>query len=430
MRLYWMRLQIFYAETKHWFRRVYWTLAIGLFLLLTVGSVAYAVRNPHIQIFGDPSAVLVDFRDVFNEARQVHRTNMRVQDFSVLLWLLNENYPFLEMVERGGVDLMALAETSLAEMEAEAYYWAFDLVSFVNERFFNEFDRLGNVRLVSEPRGNISPWMLEPYFFGYRDWRFDSVHYVMDERESNFATGWLDDGIAYLQIESFIDKGFDRPSWSSFWHFRFDEERAALEAFFAELDAESLVIDIRGVHSGFGEYFVPFLLAPNLREPVGGRFYAMHSIGDMATRVGAAFREWYEWGAVTAGLPNLPRLNEADAADLHYSFEMDINIIPLASAPVYDGQIYLLVDSGSFSGPNYMYLQLAQDAGWRILYQAEATAAGWGNSYIALPHSGFNLRFNPLYFTDAYGRAFEEMGAFYYARVTDINDAGRLIANR
>jgi len=426
-----MRVQIFFAERARTFRRIYWPLVISLFVLLIAVPLTLAFRNPDVEIFGgDHSRVFTEFRDVFTDARQTARSNQRIQDFSVMLWLLNENYPFLDMAERGGADLLALTEARLADMEEEAYYWAFDLVSFANERFFNEFNRLGNVRLISEPRGYTEPWMMEPYFFGYRDWRFDSDHWEMDRVESNFATGWLHDDVAYMQIASFIAEGFDRPRWVSFRHFYAEEERAALEAFFAGLDADALVIDIRGVHSGFGDYFVPFLLEPNMDEPASGRFYGMHSAGDMAMRVSAAFREWYDFGAYRPGVPSLPYLNASDAEFLDYYIVMDIIATPTRNAPLFDGQIYVLVDSGSFSGPNFMYLQMAQDVGWRILYQEDATAAGWGNSYIPLPHSRFNLRFNPLYFTDVYGRAFEEMSAFYHARVAGMDDALRVITTR
>jgi len=433
MRLQKMLIQVFFYEKRHFLRRIYWTLAISLLVLLFVVPLTLALRSPDVDIFGDDhSRVFAQFREVFTEARQVTRTNQRIQDFSVMLWLLNENYPFLDMAERGGVDLLTLAEARLADMEEEAYHWAFDLVSFTNERFFNEFDRLGNVRLISEPRGDTEPWMMEPYFFGYRDWRFTSAHWDMGITESNFAAGYLDDGVAYLQITSFMEEGFDRPRWESFRHFYFEEERAALLAFFTELDAESLVIDIRGVHSGFGDYFVPLLLEPNLHEPMSGRFYAMHSAGDMAMRVSEAFRDWYGWDAKVARLPELPYLNETDAEFLHYSFAMNIDVAPMANAetPLFAGQMYLLVDSGAFSGPNFMYLQLAQDAGWRILYYEDATAAGWGNSYVVLPHSRFNLRFNPLYFTDAYGRSFEEMGAFYHARVSGMDEVVQSVVER
>jgi len=103
-------------------------------------------------------------------------------------------------------------------------------------------------------------------------------------------------------------------------------------------------------------------------------------------------------------------------SNMALGFPVDITVQPVDEI-MYYGRVWLITDSENFSGPNFAYIQMAQDAGFSIVYEQTEGSIGWATSFTHLENSGIVIRLNPLYFTDDTGLSFEAEGAFYNYRI-------------
>ena len=409
-------ISAFFYNSGKAIRRIWW-ITMACVLVVSVTVAAYVnIQTDGLTFMSNISELAAESRPLLVAANQEHRERGRLGDFSYLFGQLGDNYPFIEMADRAGADVWTLAVEAFEELEEVARYDVSSnfFLNFINDNFLSGIGNFGNLRLTSEAR-QLAAWVVQPYFFGFYDWRFYDDRFHVTTAERNFATEILTEDVAYLQIYSFLDKGYYalvRPVR----HFYFETEQQQLLDFFAEIyDFEHLIIDIRGRADGFGEYFLPLILQPNLTQEVQARFYAFHMDGDFAHSVSSAFRAWHNLGGLqpaAALAQNLPYIQTDDLEQLTHGFPIDISARisarPTAGAPAFGGNIWLLTDTDNFSGPNQMYLQLARQAGFNIIYESNPQSVGWATSFVRLPHSGLSLRYNPLYFTDSLGRALEE----------------------
>jgi len=268
---------------------------------------------------------------------------------------------------------------------------------YINENFL-ELLHYGGIVVTVEP--NFEDWLMDPYYFGLRDWRFSDPNIETATRGGNIEADIVGSN-ATLRVHNFLAYGYEDVTRIPFWHFNPEDDRAELTAFFDSLEGvEDLVIDIRGIKSGFGEYFVPFILEVLITESVNARFYAYHTEGFLATRTSQAFREWYGIGATSE--------SERDGFDRY--FAIDLTVEP--SGAGFDGEITLIVDDNNLFGHNLMFVQLAKNAGFNIEHGEAVGRSGMipDLPFTRLPNSGITLRFNPLFFTHEDGSAFEQVG--------------------
>ena len=401
----------FIVNSRTLLRRVYWACAISALIAVFAIPLTVTMRNPDVQaiIHGDPMEFIRE-RDRY--WAPIIRENRMLNDFVFMVNHLFRNYPFFEMaVDSTGLDYIDLAIDAMEELYGYARYNVAGnfFIDFLNERYINMLGGFGNPRVTAEAR-NIAAWISEPYFFGLYDWRFYSELFDLYVRDDNAYTTVLADGIAYMRINTFLPKGYEPVTRYPFWHFDFDGEKQRLLDFYGSVyDFDHLIIDIRGIGDGFGDYFLPLILAPNLHEPLNRRFYAFQMAGDFTSRVSYGFRNWYGLGEPV----DKALLSQGFAYDLPedlvYGFPIDIMARPLGDA-AFGGQVWLITDSDNFSGANFMYLQMARDAGFVIVYEENPLAIGWATSFARLRNSGLSLRYNPLYFTDDTGRPLERYG--------------------
>lgn len=432
-----IRLSRYLTKTALFFsahRKALRYLYVVAVVLILFGVVVYPVylnlANPQMDVFVGRT----EFNRQFAERIRPYVREMgRMGDFAVFAHNIWENYPFFAMAERTvGVDVDTVGMEAFEYLQEVAQFAGDRLfLDFLDNNFIQEFGGLGGLRLSTE--GSAMPrWFLQPYFFGYYDWRFFDERAVVYTRDYNFTTQTLAGGIAYMRVNSFLPKGYEAVSRRPFWHFDFGTERARVLEFYQSLYGyDDLVIDIRGLANGFSEYFIPMIVEPNLSASVSARFYGFHMDGEFAHTVSEAFRNWHgmaELRPVTA----FPQIIESGNADdfelLEYGFAIDLEARPMGNAPAFDGQIWLLTDSGTFTGVNHMYLKLALQAGFNIIYEENPYASGWDLSFSRLPNSRIAVRYNPLYFTDDVGRAFEEFGAEPTHRLAEINNLGEVVA--
>jgi len=416
VKLQWMKLttsvSLFMLENKKKIRRVYWPIIILVTIVFAVGPIYLRLRNPDVIVFSAGALTAADFSELNRVMTLYMRESGRLRDFQYLgnhMWM---NYPFIEMAERAGADFINSWASSFEELELVAGDNPLNVafVSFIDEYFFDGIGRYGGLRVVQES-ANLAPWLVQPYFFGLHDWRFDDDRANIDVRDANFHTETLAAGVAYMSIDSFLTKGYEHVTRRPFRYFMPEEEQIRVLDFFESInDYEHLVIDIRGQNAGFGAYFLPLLLVPNISESHSVGFHAFHTDGAFALGVSEAFRSWYDFGELSLApdlAGSLPYARSDDFERLIYGFAGNLSAHGSGEA-AFGGTIWLLTDSCNFSGPNQLYLSLAQDAGFRIIYEANPESDGWVTSFARLSFSGLALRYNPLYFTDNMGRSLEE----------------------
>ena len=436
MRFMWLRfttsVRLRLADTvnRRIVRYVYWS----IMLTLVLGSVVFAavqryINPDHILVTGDLVSVGIEMRETFSAFASDRREADRLGDFDFVLEQLGQNYPFFEMAQRGGVDISHLSIQSLYELSEQARYTLDHtfLWEFINDSFVSAFHPLGGISLTSE-LGQLPAWLQLPYFFGQHDWRFDDDRMYVPTRDDNITVEMIDENVMYMRISSFLAKGYDDADRRPFWHYNFAEERRRIGDIVQnanQMGVEYLVIDIRGISVGFGEYFLPLIIEPNITEPISTTVYGFHMDGGFAHWVSAAFREWYGVGDLQSAAylaPNLPMANEEDFANLTHGFRMEIEADPWPthSDMFFDGTIWILTDAHNYVSKNLAYLELARQAGFNIVFWFDEYSEyvptrnnAWGTEINApqrLPNSrNLVLRYNPLYFTDADGRAFEFM---------------------
>lgn len=430
MRLRWYLLcahiGIFFTRYKRAMNRLYWSCVSVICITLIAIPLTMAIRSPHVRlphIHGVSPEVNMLILEWNRVATQYRREASRLGGFTTLVNNMMANYPFFDIfVERTGLDYLEIAIGLHEELtETARYNPAPDFfANFARERFIDMFEGLGDVRIAGEIRGTI-PWVSEPYFMGHYDWRFYDDRYEIEVLEGNITTDtFAEEGIAYLRINHFLPKGYEPISRNPYWRFDFEADEAFLTDFFEGLyEYEHLVIDIRGINAGFGDYFLPLVLEPLVNEVVRNRFYAFQMEGGFARRVSEAFRTWYGFN---------PQLMRSDLLTQEFTHEIPEVLtegfpIVITARPAeeagftFTGQIWLLTDSNNFVGPNPMYLQTARDAGFTIIYEETPQPQGWETSFMRLNYGGLVLRLNPLYFTNDEGSPFEKMGAFYDYRL-------------
>ena len=413
----WFRLRSFISHYKSRYstvlHRIYWVCIIMAVAAIFIIPITMGIRNPNAWLpdfhGAPPAEVMNDWNRIVTQSR---REYSRINDFVVMVELLSANYPFFALAgEQMGIDYMELATEVFEELSEVARYEATSgfFANFLNDRYLSQLGGFGDVRITSES-SDFPEWITEPYFFGHYDWRFYDDRFETPLMDGN-VQGWLSEDTAHLQINSFLPKGYEPITRLPFWYFDFETDKQYLMDFYASVtDFDNLVIDIRGIGSGFGDYFLPLILEPLITQPLAVQFYAFHTDGLMARRISENFREWYDLG------------DTFQAEEFADGFSIPITAQPVGDV-AFERQVWLLTDSANFSGPNFMYLQMAQDAGFIIVYEENPDAMGWETSFFRLPHSGLNVRFNPLYFTDADGRLLEMYGVQPTYRLSGAEDA-------
>jgi hypothetical protein len=380
-----------------------------VFLAVLAIPIIVGIRNPDVKLpdfhAGPPTAMM----QAYNLAATQHRREVaRFTDFYAVLHLMAENYPFFGLLEGQTIEAYnALVETVLENLEDEARYNASPvfLAELVNGHMMPFFGGIGNPRLVVEQREPLD-WIAQPYFYGFYNWQFTDDRFDTPVREDNLTFA-KEDGFALVTVQSFLPKGYEDVTRQPFWHFQFEQEREKWWDIYSQLNEdEPLVIDIRGIANGFGDYFLPFILAPLVHETMRADFYGFYMSGWYGRYVSNAFRAWYGLGEVVGAHELAANFTYPLPWELAHGFAVPLRVVPVSDVQ-FNGDVWLLTDSANFSGPNFMYLQMARDAGFTIIYEENPYSEGWATSFARLPFGSAVLRFNPIFFTNHEGKPLE-----------------------
>lgn len=439
-------MKYFFIQLSFWFKvrnkkimYAYWSLIIATVVVAVVISLQINHTTDIIGIGGNPTGATGEIRQTIIAHQRSIREHFLPLDFYFVLNNLQENYPFFNIARRQGLDIEELVATNIQKLDDSTQYFGLNnfLLNFINDNFISYFENLGSLHLVSEPRmGNIAtanftideldhqseieqaqavpiPWISQPYFFGIRDWRLYDERFYTTQRNDNIITDVLTENTAYISFNSFLPHGMEEITRRPFWYFEIQQEMERILEFYDSIyNKQNLIIDIRGLQSGFGSYFMELLVAPNIEDNINATFYGFHTNGSFAHEVSQNLRDWYGFGEllpVEAFLPYLTYTVAEDFEILTHGFEIALDISPSLQSKAFEGNIWLLTDTANFSGYNQIYLEIARLAGFNIVY-TPSQIDRFETSLNILPYTRLSLRYNPIYFTDAYGRNFQEYG--------------------
>ena len=228
------------------------------------------------------------------------------------------------------------------------------------------------------------------------------------------VTNILEDGnIAYISVDWMGPNPIQDPAF-------FDALENRIFAFYDSLsDFGHLIIDLRNNMGGFLPFAERNLIGPHMSgEPVSLDIYAFFSTCARVRR----------FVAYTYPLSNFPRtpvtdmlaegmfsyMNPYDVANLAYGFfNRQLTFAPTAHRSPFNGQIWLLTNEETGSAAE-ITAHLAREAGVAVIV-GEQTRGNFGKTtgqgnllFLALPNTGIIVTWDPMYFTDSYGRHLHE----------------------
>ena len=295
-----------HTKTIHFWKVYAFAITSLMVAAVIIGGVFSVTRRGTGVVHGTSNPELLAFaRELNLIALQDRRERGRLNDFTFTMIHLLENYPFLEMAERSGVDMTAVWANAMEELAEVARddHSPYFFMDFINDNFLDHLVRYGGLTLTGAGTRE-APWNMEPYFFGYHDWQFtdDRFRFNLDVAE-NLHTEILGDGVAYMRVDSFLAMGYYPDSGRPFWHYHLADEQQRLLEFYNEIDDfNHLIIDIRGIADGFDLYFLSLILEPNINTRHELMFYGFHMDGYFSNKVSAASREWFDLGGLQPAL--------------------------------------------------------------------------------------------------------------------------------
>jgi len=360
-------------------------------------------------------------------------------DFDFMVELIQENYPFMSLVDR------RFAQNSMDELAnlRESLIRAFGQEE--DYLVFYEHMRQG-LRAIFHDVGHLT--LFPPDFLGVDDPSGVEFVFVHDFREQpieipeltfefpindSVHTEIIEEGrIALVEMDSFL-----LPLTSAV--------NSQLRMFLAQINNyEHIIIDIRNNSGGRVELPAILFIAPNIREPIVLDEFAFITAGELAIHA----EEFYRFDdfsmfndeifppsmtlEMRSGFRNTNRLfnavparqlvetynltgmNEQDLENFEYGFRILTQIQPMSSifgiAPgpfMNNANIWVLTGSDSTSAAD-AFAHLAREAGFTLVGEPTGGVVGCGRAYFLLPRTGFVLQMDTFYTTDGVGRAFEE----------------------
>lgn len=211
----------------------------------------------------------------------------------------------------------------------------------------------------------------------------------------NVETEILQEGkIAYIAIHSF-DMG------------KYEESKKTLFDFYEQIkDYDHVIFDLTGNGGGGSMYFDALIAGPNIDEPLSASTYLLMKDGEYNRSFlgDEGFRP-------SAGLSELPRMNQDDLQELPLALVEEQRVEPLYSERMLKGRLWMLVDDAVFSSSEYAAM-MTKATGFATLVGMPTGGDGIGSDPlpVVLPNSKLILRYSELYGTTADGASSQEFG--------------------
>ncbi|MCL1998567.1 MAG: S41 family peptidase [Turicibacter sp.] len=340
-------------------------------------------------------------------------TNEYIEDLDYLYYIISNNWPFSDTAYRiRGVDFSALvAETrtyleSREQIRDDLEFW-----NILHSRIVEPITPIGHFGILDESFLKSSLSGLGalahhgyPFLQTYIDvldntatrhfYRLTDNDFIFDDTagdyqttiQGNVTTDILEDGlIAYVRISTMSRSAMD-------------SDGAILLDFFRQVaDFEHLIIDIQSNPGGASAFFYDLVIAPNISEPLT----VIYPWLVMAHDHNMMFLERYDFELTPV---------EEPFRNLNMRSYFETRIYPTHDG-IFSGQIWLLVDGGTFSAAGSA-ASTSKYGGFATLVGQPTGSAGAGLDpfFLALPNTGIVFRYAPIYATDPEGRNFYEFG--------------------
>lgn len=375
--------------------------------------------------------VLEEFASLENGNWYDLTTEQKLQDIDYLYKILEQNYPYINMLKRMyDVDLKqeyqkAREEVKKSQTDAQFYtiieqftrksnmvghlstISPFDYRWFVSgyadktgipEYYWEQMDNIENVyaNQKSEKAYKQLENKLYPVYQKVQDYyAAKQPQQQVAQKRSNVETKIIEKNkIAYIYIGSF-DMNY------------YEEDKKKLLDFYEQVkDYDNIIFDFTENGGGSMFYFNDLVVAPNIDETIYTNVYQLMQSGEYNIQFFG--KENFE---PISKLPKLPKMNEQDLKELDLMLESSYFVEPSQKQKILKGKLWMLVNENVFSSSEYAAM-FSKATGFATLVGEKTGGDGIGSDPlpIALPNSGIIVRYSPIYGITEDGTNSQEFG--------------------
>ena len=381
----------------------------------------------------------------------IHR-NALLRDFDYMVSVIEKNYPFFGVHQRRSnicVDEVLKSGREVLVSKGIFSLWGFHFHEFLHYEVLSHIpSHLGGTRMWMREfhLNNIKrfPSGVNNAFSASEQRRLDTLLspsvnraygdvtvdlediYWFEPYPNNLVTRiYADESIAYLAF-----------SWFPVTNIEYD--RQTLLDFFMEITyLHHLVIDLRNNPGGSTLYFPSLVIAPNIIERMYVEVFAFFSGGaESLSLMNAYVEDMYVINNVMIDVMpisqmleaySLPYFNENDLQWLDYGYKHVFVVEPAFDDALFDGKIWILTNRITESAAEQAAIISKYSGFATIVGEPTRGSTGGLMNYVALPFSGFLLRYASVLKTDHYGRAFNEFGVIPHFHIDENEDAFEVV---
>ena len=327
----------------------------------------------------------VNLEEEYKEAREMTaQTTTDAQLFVLLEWLTGkaELTGHLSVITPFEYDYFVEVYRSLENMAEEEHARMTKLAdTYGNEESAETYDALTD--------------LIWPVYQKVMDYYGQTPSGGGQDETPNVETKILEEGrIAYIAIHSFDMS-------------KYDESKKALFDFYEQVqDYEHVIFDLTGNGGGGSVYFDDLIAAPNIDEPLEVDTYFLMKDGDY--NLSYFGKEMF---APSAPLAEMPRMNQEDLRELPLPMLQENVVMPLYEEKLLKGRLWMLVDGAVFSSSEYAAM-MTKATGFATLVGTTTGGDGIGTDPlpVVLPNSKIIVRYSEFYGVTNDGAGSQEFG--------------------
>lgn len=382
---------------------------VSIFLILSLVSISC------LNSFAQDKVIEQNYEE--NETFTLTNEQMR-EDYNYLWDILNKNYPWWGVIERAGINKTKLYNKYLKEIDnAKNGYEFLELIDNMAEEmnYSGHFGVLRSQRYFDMLDTYTSPY-LKAWFdildndLSKKNYKIIKENYENNVNVKNNSNSDLvktenvstriinENKIAYLKIRSFVGNKQEQ-----------ERDKNKMLNFYKEVsNYENLIIDITGNGGGSDEYWMDYIVAPNIDEPITQNLMFLFAIGEYNER-------FYKIDEYTKPISKLPKNTNIKPEDIkyatHFSDSLQKIISPSEAKKLFKGKIWILVDENVYSSTESFSI-FCKDTGFAEIVGRNTGGDGGGMTpaLVSLPNSGLIVRYTFLEFINPDGTNSEEYG--------------------
>lgn len=338
-----------------------------------------------------------------------------VEDYDYIWKILNENYPWWGAIERLKIDKDKIYNKYYKKINNIKS--SFEFATLISD-MTNELENMGHLSLLNSERYFD---MLQTYDNDYlEDWfkvlnndtskkiytllkpDFDSLNTKTNSNENkktknNISTKIIEkNNIAYVKIKDFIGN--------------LEKDGKKLLNFYKSISKyQNLIIDITGNTGGRDEYWMDYIVAPNIDKPLIQKMLFLYRSGEYNKNFISLKDNGFK------PISKFPKTLKAPAEDLKYATHFLDNLTkqidPKYNKKLFNGNIFVLVDDKIYSSSESFSI-FCKGTGFATLVGRNTGGDGGGMTpiLVSLPNSGLIVRFTILEYINSDGTNNEECG--------------------